>query len=193
VSSPEPAGDEHELLADRLPTGTWIVDPNSGQVNFRARALFVLPVSGYFERFSGELRVDYDGNASGALVIDTTSIQTGIDRRDEQLRGRDYFLAEQYPEMTFAVESLSAGRHDLELTGKLKIRDQSLPLSFPVTAIAHADHLHLEARLRIDLGSPGLGWAKSGVVGRSARANVALTLQPARRSAGSGRRESNPP
>ena len=179
MSSSEPAVGEHEVLADRLPTGTWSVDPNSGQVNFRARMLFVLPVNGFFDRFSGELRVDQEGNASGALVIDTTSIQTGIDRRDEQLRGRDYFLAEQYPEMTFAVQSLSAGRHDLELTGKLQIRDQSLPMSFPVTAIAHADHLHLEGRVRIDLGSTGLGWAKPGMVGRSARANVALTLQPA--------------
>jgi len=180
LSSPEPTGDEeYEVLSDRLPAGTWRVDPDSSQVNFRARTLFVLPVNGFFERFSGELRVDQDGTAAGALVIDTASIQTGIDRRDEQLRGGDYFLAGEHPEMTFTLESLAASRDTLKLDGSLRVRSQSLPLSFPVTAIAHGDHLHLEGRVRVDLGTTGLGWARAGMVGRVARADVALTLQPA--------------
>lgn len=179
LSSSEPPEHEHEVLADRLPTGIWRVDPRSSQVNFRARTLVVLPVNGFFERFSGELRVGREGDASGTLVVDATSLQTGLRRRDELLRGPDFFLVERHREMTFTVEFLAAGRYGLELTGGLRIRDQSLPLSFPVTAIAHGDHLHIEARVRIDLGDTGLGWAKPGMVGRSARADLALTLQPA--------------
>ena len=171
--------ERYEELADRLPAGTWRVDPNSSQVNFRARTLVVLPVNGFFDRFSGELRVDQDGDAQGELVIETASIQTGIGRRDEELRGGGYFLAQQHPEMTFTVGSLTAGNDRLELNGTLQIRDRSLPLSFPVTAIAHGDHLHLEGRVRFDLGSAGLDWARPGMVGRTARASVALTLRRA--------------
>jgi polyisoprenoid-binding protein YceI len=185
VSSSEPDehehehGHDHEELTERLPAGTWRVDPGASQVNFRTPTMFVLPVNGFFERFSGELRVDQQGDATGTLVINTGSLQTGIRRRDEHLRGADFFRVEQHPEMTFTIESLATGRDGLDLSGSLRIRDQSLPLGFPVTAIAHGDHLHIEGRVRIDLGSRGLGWAKPGIVGSSARANVALTLQPA--------------
>lgn len=169
------------VLTDGLPAGTWTVDPNASQVNFRARTLFVLPVNGFFQRFSGQLQVDRDGNASGALVIDTASLQTGIRRRDEHLRSADFFLVERHPEMTFTLESLDADREGLNLKGSLRVRDRSLPLSFPVTAIAHGDHLHVEGRVVIDHTAAGLGWTRPGMVGRTARADVALTLQPAER------------
>jgi polyisoprenoid-binding protein YceI len=179
LSAAESAGHEYEVLTDGLPVGAWRVDPDSSQLNFRARTLFLLPVNGFFGRFWGELRVDRQANPSGVLAIDTASIQTGLRRRDQHLRSANYFLAEQHPEMTFTVESLTARRDGLELAGSLRIRDRSLPLSFPVTAIAHGDHLHIEGRVQIDLGAGGLGWAKPGMVGPSARADVALTLQPA--------------
>ena len=178
-SGPDEHGHDHRELTERLPAGIWRVDPGSSQVNFRAPTMFVLPVNGFFERFTGELRVDQEGDAAGTLVIDTASLHTGIRRRDEHLRGADFFLVQQHPEMTFTVESLATSRDGLELCGSLRIRDQSLPLSLPVTAIAHGDHLHIEGRVRIDLSSTGLGWAKPGIVGSSARAIVALTLQPA--------------
>jgi len=179
---PDEVLSEHEVLA-RLPTGTWRVDRDSSQVNFRARTLFVLPVNGFFDRFGGELTVTAEGGATGTLSIDVGSIQTGIGRRDEQLLGADYFAVAQHPEMAFVVTSAAAGppdvfEHDrIELTGSLRIRDRSLPLSFPVSAIAHGDHLHLEARVVIDHAAAGLGWARPALVGRSARAEVALTLR----------------
>jgi polyisoprenoid-binding protein YceI len=179
MTSPEPAEHEHEELVGGLPPGTWRVDPDSSQVNFRSRTLFVLPVNGFFEQFGGELRVDGEGNASGSLVIETASLRTGVRRRDHDLRGARYFLVEQFPQMTFTIESLAARGDGLELTGALVIRDRSLPLSFPVTAIAHGDHLHLEARVVVDHETAGLGWAKPGMVSRTARAEVALTLLPA--------------
>jgi len=179
LTSPEPAGHEHEELVGGLPAGTWRVDPDSSQVNFRARTFFVLPVNGFFERFGGELRVDDQGNPSGSLVIETGSLRTGLGRRDEHLRSADFFLVEEFPQMTFTVESLTPGDDRLALSGTLAIRDQSLPLTFPLTAIAHGDHLHLEGRVAFDLGPAGLGWEKPGLVSRAARANVALTLQPA--------------
>jgi polyisoprenoid-binding protein YceI len=174
---------EHEVLT-RLPTGTWRVDRGSSQVNFRARTLLVLPVNGFFSRFGGELTVAAEEGVSGTLVIDTASIESGIDRRDEHLRGTAFFATAQHPEMTFTVLSAGAGTSDvfeharIELSGSLRIRDRSLPLSFPVTAILHGDHLHIEARVAIDHAAAGLGWARPGLVGGGVRAGLALTLRP---------------
>jgi polyisoprenoid-binding protein YceI len=174
---------EHEVLT-RLPTGAWKVDPSSSQLNFRARTFLVLPVNGFFARFGGELTVDADGGVDGTLVVDTASVQTGIDRRDEQLRGTEFFATAQHPEMTFTVSSTGVGPVDvfeqarIEVTGSLRIGDRSLALGFPATVILHGDHLHVEAHVAIDLSAAGLGWTRPGIVGRSARADVALTLRP---------------
>lgn len=174
---------EHDVLT-KLPAGAWQVDRDSSQVNFRARTFFVLPVNGFFGEFSGSLSVDDEGESSGTLVIETGSIETGIDRRDEHLRGDGFFASARHPEMTFTLASAGAGSPDMfeqdriELTGSLQVRDRSLPLSFPASAIRHGDHLHLEARVVIDHAAAGLGWARPGMVGRSARAEVALTLRP---------------
>ena len=179
MTSAERPDHDHEELVDGLPPGIWRIDPDSSQVNFRARTFFVLPVNGFFETFEGELRVDGEGNASGSLVIETASLGTGLGRRDHHLRGADFFLVERFPQMTFTVESLVATSDGLELTGALTVRDRSLPLTFPVTAIAHGDHLHLEARVVVDHETAGWGWARPGLVSRTARAAVALTLRPA--------------
>ena len=168
---------DHSLIVDRLPAGLWTVDASSSEVNFRTRSMWIIPVNGYFKRFSGELQVDQDGHAKGNLVVETTTLATGINRRDEHLRTADFFHVTQHPHMVFALEKLEpTGEDHLQLSGSLTIRDRSIPLSFPVYAIRHGDHLHIEGRAQIDHRQAGLGWAKPGLVGSKVRADVALTL-----------------
>jgi polyisoprenoid-binding protein YceI len=169
---------DHALIIDRLPEGTWRVDPAGSEVLFKARALFgLLPVSGIFDRFAGELRVDQAGAATGSLVVETASIGTGVGRRDADLRGPGYFNVEKYPSMTFTLEAIEAsGQDHLNATGTLEIRGTRIPLKFEVYAIAHGDHLHLEGGALIDHDAAGLRWAKPGMVSKRARAEAALTL-----------------
>jgi polyisoprenoid-binding protein YceI len=44
---------------------------------------------------------------SGTISISTASIKTGIDLRDEHLRSANWLDAENYPEITFAIKSVS--------------------------------------------------------------------------------------
>ncbi|MCL2419943.1 MAG: YceI family protein [Conexibacteraceae bacterium] len=169
---------DHALIVDRLPEGAWEVDHDGSAVQFKARGLFgLLPVAGVFERFSGDLTVGADGAAHGRLVVETASINTGIRRRDTDLRSRAYFDAANAPEMTFTLERLDpSGSDHLNAIGTLGIRQVTIPLSFPVQAIAHGDHLHLEGSVIVDHAAAGLRWAKPGMVTKTARAEVALTL-----------------
>jgi polyisoprenoid-binding protein YceI len=169
---------DHTLIVDRLPEGTWTVDPHGSEVLFKARALFgLLPVTGLFEQFSGALTVDAAGGVSGQLVVQTASVHSGIARRDTDLRSASYFDSATFPEMTFTIEKLRPGGSDhMNAIGTLQIKQMSLPLTFPVVAIAHGDHLHLEGSVLLDHDAAGLGWAKPGLVGKRARAEAALTL-----------------
>lgn len=179
---------EHRVVADRVPAGVWRVEERASQVNIRARSVFgLLPVNGFFERFGGELRTDQQGGAAGTLELRAASIQTGIDARDARLRSDEFLGADAHPVIDFELESVGPEvRHEMRLsdeermtvTGRLRIRGRSIPLSFPATVIAHGDHLHIECKVRIDHHAAGLGWSRPGLIGKTVRAEVALTLNP---------------
>ncbi|MGH2841962.1 MAG: YceI family protein [Solirubrobacteraceae bacterium] len=172
--------DDHVLITDRLPVGEWQVDSGSSELNFRARTFFgLLPVNGFFAQFGGDLRVEEAGATEGGLRIISSSLATGIDRRDQQLRCAEFLDVAAHPRIEFRLHGLTGGGHQLRADGTLMIREISIPLSFPVTAIGHGDHLHLEARVRIDHQTAGLRWARPVLVGHSVRADVALTLRRA--------------
>jgi polyisoprenoid-binding protein YceI len=156
----------------------WNVDHGSSEVNFRAKALFgLLPVNGFFDGFTGDLTVDEDGSARGSLVVQTATLQSGIDRRDADLKSVRYLDTSKYPQMTFTLDSIEpSGDDHLTLTGKLAVRERTIPLAFPVYAIQHGDHLHIEGRVQINHHAAGFDWAKPGMVAKAVRADVALTL-----------------
>ena len=178
-------GHEHEhddvLIVDQLPAGTWRVDEDGSEVAFTARTLLgLVPVRGLFERFHGELLVAADGVPSGTLVVETASIQTGLARRDRDLRGQRYFDSERQPEMIFTLERITpAPGQELDVTGTLEVCGKLVAMSFRAQAIAHGDHLHIEGSVSVDHDLAGLGWAKPGLVSSRVRAQVALTLTPA--------------
>jgi polyisoprenoid-binding protein YceI len=172
---------EHQLISDRLPAGAWTVAAEGSAVNFSTRAILgIVPVSGVFESFSGELHVNADGAADGRLVVETQSLDTGIEKRDEHLRSPDFFHSVEHPHMVFTVDSITpTGDEHLDLSGSLQIREQTIPMAFPVYAVAHGDHLHIEGRAVIDHKQAGLGWAKVGRVGSKVKVQISLTLNRA--------------
>jgi polyisoprenoid-binding protein YceI len=168
---------DHALIVDRLPAGAWKIDPHGSEVLFKSKAFGFLPVVALFEDFHGELTADATGGVGGRLVIETASINSGWGRRDERLRSAAYFDVASHPEMTFTLERLEpSGSEHLNLSGSLQVLDRSAPLSFPVYAIAHGDHLHLEGEVMVDHDLAGIGWSKPFFVGNRLRLETALTL-----------------
>jgi len=44
---------------------------------------------------------------TGSITVQTSSIKTGIDLRDEHLRSENWLDAESYPEITFTIKSVN--------------------------------------------------------------------------------------
>lgn len=168
----------HTLITDRLPAGRWRVEPSSSEVLFRSRTLFgIVPVNGEFTQFSGEFEVDDAGGSHGSLVVQAESISSGIKRRDAHLRSADFFDAQNHPQVSFALEAVTAtGEDHLDVTGELQLLHVTIPLRFTIYAIAHGDHLHIEGRAVIDHVAAGLAWSRPGMVSGTARVDLALTL-----------------
>jgi polyisoprenoid-binding protein YceI len=105
---------------------TWQVDPDHSNLQFKIQHLTVSNVKGAFTKAKGF--VNFDGQNFSDLKIDITidaaSISTNHAKRDEHLRGPDFFDVARFPVITFVSKKVTpAGTNRLKVTGDLKIRD----------------------------------------------------------------------
>lgn len=103
---------------------TWNIDPEHSNVGFKVRHLMVSNVKGGFEKFSGVVDInDKDITKSKVTVsIDTNSINTNVQKRDEHLRSADFFDVAKFPTMTFVSKKIAkAGKGKLKVTGDLTL------------------------------------------------------------------------
>ncbi len=103
---------------------TWNIDPDHSNVGFKVRHLMVSNVKGSFEKHTGVVEInDKDITKSKVEVtIDTASINTNVQKRDEHLRSADFFDVAKYPTMTFVSKKVAkAGKDKLNVTGDLTL------------------------------------------------------------------------
>jgi len=103
---------------------TWTIDPDHSNIGFKVRHLMVSNVKGSFEKLAGTVEInDKDITRSKVEVsIDTNSINTNVQKRDEHLRSADFFDVATYPAMTFVSKKVAkAGKGKLKVTGDLTL------------------------------------------------------------------------
>jgi polyisoprenoid-binding protein YceI len=115
--------------------GVWRLDPSHTQVEFAVKHLGMMTVRGYFAdvQASGDINVQHPGDSSVEVVIQTASIRTNNDRRDEHLRTSDILDVENHPTMTFKstkIEAVAADRY--AMTGDLTIKGNTRPVTLAV-------------------------------------------------------------
>ena len=120
------------------------VDPDQSYITFRVKHLGISWSFGRFNQFSG--RIVYDpkdpSQSSVRVVVDAASIDTGNKTRDSHLRGKDFFLVEEYPTITFEstkVEQVAGSQGKrLRVTGNLTLRGITKEVSLEVEKLGEA-------------------------------------------------------
>ena len=101
---------------------TWDIDPAHSTIDFSVRHMMVSNVRGQFRKFTGSVDVD-PANPAAATVkatIEAASVDTGNEKRDEHLRGPDFFEVAKNPQITFVSKKIeAAGDKKWKLTGSL--------------------------------------------------------------------------
>lgn len=103
---------------------SWNIDPDHSNIGFKVRHLMVSNVKGSFEKVSGTVDInDKDITKSKVEVtIDTASINTNVQKRDEHLRSADFFDVTKFPTMTFVSKKVAkVGKDKLKVTGDLTL------------------------------------------------------------------------
>ncbi len=100
------------------------VDTVHSEVGFSVKHLMITNVKGKFKAYTADIDFDYKTKTFNKLnaKIETKSVDTGIEKRDNHLRSEDFFLSDKYPEMTFNMKSYKANGDEGVVTGDLTIR-----------------------------------------------------------------------
>jgi polyisoprenoid-binding protein YceI len=87
---------------------TLKLDKEHTSVGFRVRHLFT-KVSGRFRGFEGTVDLDEKNLAASKVtaVIQAASVDTDVEARDKDLRGKRFFDAERFPTLTFTSKAVS--------------------------------------------------------------------------------------
>ena len=103
---------------------TWQLDPPHSSAQFAVRHLGISTIRGAFTTVSGTVVYDAANPAKSSIQasIDAASVDTRVQKRDDDLRSPNFFDVQKYPTITFQstkVEPAGAGK--LKVTGDLTI------------------------------------------------------------------------
>lgn len=107
----------------RLQAADFSIDAGHSSVGFSVRH-FVSQVKGSFGEFTGTFSYDAQKPEQSKVeaTIQTKTVNTNLEKRDEHLRAADFFNVEKFPTMTFKSTAVKkTGPNKLEVTGNLTL------------------------------------------------------------------------
>lgn len=114
---------------------TWNLDKAHSEIEFKVRHMMISSVKGQFHDF--DITVDSSTedvvNAGIEVSIQTDSINTKSEQRDQHLKSADFFDVETFKTISFQSTDIKKVDDDeFNLTGNLTIRDVTKPVTFQV-------------------------------------------------------------
>jgi polyisoprenoid-binding protein YceI len=109
----------------------WQLDPAHSGFMFEIKHIYST-IRGQFNSFSGSVFFDpeHPEKSRCEFVVKVDSIHTNNGKRDNHLRSKDFFDADNYPAMTFKSTQVSpAGANKYLLQGQLTIKDVTQDVS----------------------------------------------------------------
>ncbi|WP_410655031.1 YceI family protein [Amycolatopsis sp. lyj-112] len=110
-------------------TGTWTVLADRTEAAFTVSNFGFREVRGTIPVTLGSVRVDEDGVSGVEAALDLDRIDTGIAKRDLDLRKPGLLSIEAHPVLTFAAGRVEGGHGKWSVEGTLGARGTSCPLT----------------------------------------------------------------
>lgn len=107
------------------------LDPEHLTISFMVRHLGYADTLGFFRKASGSYTFDEATRKLGdvRVVVETSSVFTGHDKRDGHLRGHDFLDASRAPRMTFTASSATwTDDKTFQVDGELDLLGKKRPL-----------------------------------------------------------------
>jgi polyisoprenoid-binding protein YceI len=143
--------------------GTWKLDAAATTVESKTTAMWFFPVKVGFKVLEGNWVTEADGATTGSLVIDASSVRTGVSRRDAHLKTADFFEVDKYPTFVYTASGAApAADGKIAVTGTMTIHGQTRPLDVLATVVESGGQATVTGIAELDRSQWGLTWAKMG-------------------------------
>ena len=146
---------------------TYIVDRAHSEASFQVRHILT-KVRGTFRDFEGTINFDKarPENSSVEFIIKATSVDTGIQKRDDDLRSPNFFDVAKYPEIVFkSTKVVPKGKNKFDVTGDFTMHGVTKSITLPVTFLGEEKFMNgtkagFETALTLNRSDYGLMWNK---------------------------------
>jgi polyisoprenoid-binding protein YceI len=119
----------------RWAVGNWQLDPFHTQIEFAAKHLGMMTVRGHFAEVSTVADIDPEHPEASTVevTIQTASIRTHNEARDNDLRSSNFLEVEKFPTITFkSTGAEPSGADRYALTGELTVKGITHPVTLQV-------------------------------------------------------------
>lgn len=131
------------LVASLASHAQWTIDKGHSKFTFIAEHHGISEVDGYFKKFDGKITATKDdlSDAVFEITIESASINTDLEMRDNHLKSEDMFNVAQFPSITFKSISLQkVTGNKYIMVGNLTIKGITKPVTLDVTMNGPAVH-----------------------------------------------------
>lgn len=140
----------YTLVASALVTVTalpalaadYTVDPTHSFIEFKTKHLGFSWLSGRFNTIEGSMTYDPEAGPEAQainLTIETESLDTNHEKRDEHLKSADFFNVDEFPTITFNSTGYDGDADGGMLSGELTLLGVTKEVAFEVKKIGEGD------------------------------------------------------
>lgn len=124
------------VAAPALAAESYSVDPRHTFPSFEVSHLGFSTQRGRFNKTSGKIVLDRQAKTGSVdIVIEAASVDTGLDKLEEHMRGEDFFNAEKFPTLTFKSRAVKFnGDKPSAVEGDFTMLGVTRPLTLAITA-----------------------------------------------------------
>jgi polyisoprenoid-binding protein YceI len=144
-------------------------DKSHSTIGFTVKHMLISKVPGKFTDFSIEFMYDEKdiSNSQVKAIIKTASITTNNEKRDEHLKGADFFDVKKYPEITFVSKEITKKDDGYVAKGTLTMKDVSKEIEIPFEILGKIQdnwgntRLGMSGGLTINRQDYNVSWSKT--------------------------------
>ncbi len=146
------------------------IDNIHSYIGFSVQHLVITKVRGSFGEYSAKITVDEKKpeKSTVELKIETASINTNNEKRDNHLRNSDFFDAKKFPYITFkSKEVVKKGGNNFVVKGPLTMRGKTKNIEIPLEITDRIKDPYgntkfgVNGSLKIDRQDWGVSWNKT--------------------------------
>jgi polyisoprenoid-binding protein YceI len=167
-------------------TSTWVSDQAHSEVTFTVKHLSISNVHGRFGKVDAKIDLDPADITKSSVVatIDVSTVDTGVEARDKDLRSANFFEVDKYPTAKFTSTAVSKNSDGLTVVGNLELHGMTVPVTLmvegptgPIKAMGGKEHSGFSATTTLSRAAFGIApKMPNGMVGDEIKLNIDLDV-----------------